>query len=267
VLIRNVDKLFTQENKQVDVEPEILRRPIYATDFGRYSFNPVSEKVIIFPYNIAPDKYELKSESEIKQRFPKTYKYLLSHKKELEARKQFKTWYGFSAPRNLEVHDSAQILVPLLADKGLYCRIPQNERNFCLMASGGFSITIGSSCSLGPNCVLGLLNSTLLFWHLRRISNIFRGGWITCTKQYVEKLPIRTINFNNPSEKAVHDKLVSLVDRMLELHKKKNSLPPSAEREKIEREIAITDEKIDEIVYGLYGVTNEDVAIVEESST
>ena len=38
---------------------------------------------------------------------------------------------------------------------------------------------------------------------------------------------------------------------MLELHKKKNFLLPSAEREKIEREIAVTDEKIDDIVYGL----------------
>jgi hypothetical protein len=45
---------------------------------------------------------------------------------------------------------------------------------------------------------------------------------------------------------------------MLELHKKKNSLPPSAEREKVEREIAVTDEKIDEIVYGLYGMTEEE---------
>jgi hypothetical protein len=47
------------------------------------------------------------------------------------------------------------------------------------------------------------------------------------------------------------------LDRMLELHKKKVSLPPSAEREKIEREIAVTDEKIDDIVYGLYGVTEK----------
>ena len=73
---------------------------------------------------------------------------------------------------------------------------------------------------------------------------------------------IRTIDFNNPAEKAIHDKLVSLVDRMLELYKKKNSFPPSAEREKIEREIAVTDEKIDEIVYGLYGVTEEERKIV-----
>ncbi|MEK6693554.1 MAG: hypothetical protein AABY44_09040 [Nitrospirota bacterium] len=58
-------------------------------------------------------------------------------------------------------------------------------------------------------------------------------------------------------------KLVSLVDRMLELYKKKNSLPRSAEREKVEREIAVTDEKIDEIVYELYGITDEERKIIE----
>ena len=35
------------------------------------------------------------------------------------------------------------------------------------------------------------------------------------------------------------------------------------EREKIEREIAVTDEKIDEIVCGLYGVTDEERKIIE----
>ena len=50
---------------------------------------------------------------------------------------------------------------------------------------------------------------------------------------------------------------------MLELHKKKNSLPLSAEREKIEREIAVTDEKISEIVYGLYGVTEGEKRIID----
>jgi len=262
VLNKKGGELLTQTDEIVDVESEILRVPIHATDFGRYRFNPISEKVIIFPYNIVPDGYELKSELEMKKCFPKAYKYLLNRKKELERRKQFKSWYGFSAPRNLEVHDSAQMLVPLLADRGLYCRLPDNTNKFCLMASGGFSITIASSCSFSPNYVFGLLNSTLLFWQLQRISNVFRGGWITCTKQYVETLPIHTIDFNNPSETDSYDKLVSLVERMLELHKKKTSLPPSAEREKIEREIMITDEKIDEIVYGLYGITEEEKKII-----
>ena len=51
---------------------------------------------------------------------------------------------------------------------------------------------------------------------------------------------------------------------MLNLHKKKTAAPPSSEREKIEREIAITDEKTDEIVYGLYGITKEERNIIEQ---
>jgi hypothetical protein len=35
------------------------------------------------------------------------------------------------------------------------------------------------------------------------------------------------------------------------------------ERDKIEREIDVTDEKIDDMVYGLYGVTEEEKGIVE----
>lgn len=77
------------------------------------------------------------------------------------------------------------------------------------------------------------------------------------------KIILNFYDFNNPSEKSIHNKLVSLVDKMLELHKKKNSLPPSAEREKIEREIAVTDEKIDEIVYELYGVTEEEREVIK----
>lgn len=51
---------------------------------------------------------------------------------------------------------------------------------------------------------------------------------------------------------------------MLDLHKKKYALPPLAEREKIERETAITDKKIDDIVYGLYGITKAERKVIED---
>ena len=186
---------------------------------------------------------------------------MLSRKKELLERKQFKQWYGFSAPRNLEVHEIAQILVPLLADRGLYCRLSDDSSHYCLMASGGFSITVSKESGLSPNFVLGLLNSKLLFWRLRSISNVFRGGWITCTKQYVETLPIRSINFTDPAEKAVHDKTVSLVERMLALHKQNPRTPQ--EQQMVKREIESTDKRIDRLVYELYGLTEEEIRIVE----
>ena len=111
--------------------------------------------------------------------------------------------------------------------------------------------------------ILALLNSRL-FVFLYRLISLEEGRPLAQVKPTViNQLPIRTIDFKSPKEKTVHDKLVSLVNRMLDLHKKKNSMPPSAEREKIEREIAVTDEKVDDIVYGLYGVTEEERKIIE----
>ncbi len=179
-------------------------------------------------------------------------------------RQQFKAWYSFSAPRNLPEHDAAHLLVPLLADRGLFSEFPKGREKYCLMASGGFSIKLGSGASISPRYALGLLNSKLLFSYLKSKSNIFRGGWITCTKQYVGPLPIRPINFSDQADKARHDKLVTLVERMLELKKKKHSgkLVPS-ELGRAEREIASTDAEIDNLVYELYGITDHERKIIE----
>ncbi|GAB4415215.1 MAG: hypothetical protein OHK0032_11360 [Thermodesulfovibrionales bacterium] len=123
-------------------------------------------------------------------------------------------------------------------------------------------ITLLEETSMSLKYLLGLLNSHLLnFYYLTYLKSTKKVFSEIQARQLAE-IPIRTINLNNPSEKAIHDKLVSLVDRMLELHKKKNSMPPSAEREKIEREIAVTDEKIDDIVYGLYGITDDERKII-----
>ncbi len=57
---------------------------------------------------------------------------------------------------------------------------------------------------------------------------------------------------------------VTLVERMLELNKKKHSdkLSPS-ELERAELEIAGTDKEIDNLVYELYGITDEERKIIE----
>ena len=66
----------------------------------------------------------------------------------------------------------------------------------------------------------------------------------------------------------MHDRLVALVERMLELHRRQadKSLPQS-EREDIEREIARTDREIDSLVYDLYGLTAEERRLVEEGTS
>jgi len=255
----------TKEGLVVDIESEVLRIPLYATDYGRYDFRPKAKQRIIFPYRVTSDSYNLLDEKEFQENYPKAFSYLLKCKNELEKRKDYKTWYAFSAPRNLHLHDIAQIVVPLLADKGLYSLLPDNQTNFCLMASGGFSISVLDK-AISPAYVLGLLNSKALFWYLKQISNVFRGGWITCTKQYFGQLPIRRIDFDNPAEKSAHDEIVKRVEHMLALQKERQSVRPEDDLDRarhVDRQIAKVDVEIDQLVYALYGLTEEEIRIVE----
>ncbi len=163
-------------------------------------------------------------------------------------------WWELRTCDYYEEFEKPKIILPDISVQG----------NFMLDEKGNYfsANTTYIICS-SDRYLLSILNSPLMTFFYKNNFAAYRGGYLRFFTQYLEKLPIRTIDFNNPSEKVVHDKLVSLVDRILELHKKKNALPPSAEREKIEREIIITDEKIDEIVYGLYGVTEEERRIIE----
>ena len=256
-------KYLTENGEEVEIEDNILRIPLFATDYTRYHFTPKSEKVIIFPYCKHANNFQLLSETEFKTIYPQAFHYLYSRKKELEQRKQYKAWYGFSAPRNLSVHDAAQMIVPLLAHKGLLADLPGNREDYCLMASGGFSITITNNRQLLSRYVLGILNSRLLFWYLKFISNRFRGGWITCTKQYVGKLPIRTINFSDPTDIARHDRMVDLVGQMLDLHKQLAEAKAPQAKTVLQRQIETTDRQIDRLVYELYELTEDEIRIVE----
>jgi len=61
--------------------------------------------------------------------------------------------------------------------------------------------------------------------------------------------------------------MVKLVDRMLELNKQKHSVPQSgiapSQVERVDREIAAPNAEIDEVVYKLYGISEDERRIIE----
>jgi hypothetical protein len=206
------------------------------------------------------------------KKYPAIEKHLLSFKKQLTPKPpdwKGGEWHGRKpgSYKWYEIQDTVdyyeefekpKIMLPDMSVRG----------NFVLDQDGRYysANTTYIICS-DDKYLLGILNSALMTFFYKNSFAAYRGGYLRFFAQYLEKLPIRAIDLNKPPEKAIHDKLVSLVDRMLDLHKKKAALPPSAEREKVDREIAVTDEKVDEIVYGLYGVTDEEKKIVDYRQT
>ena len=65
-------------------------------------------------------------------------------------------------------------------------------------------------------------------------------------------------------EEAQHDKLVFLLDNMLELQKKYHEARMERDKEIYERQIKIVDVQIDGLVYDLYGLTEEEIRMVKK---
>ncbi|MEA3487749.1 MAG: DNA methyltransferase [Euryarchaeota archaeon] len=109
----------------------------------------------------------------------------------------------------------------------------------------------------------GILGSLLIAFFIRGFYDEINDAFPQIKVGQLKSLPIRTLDFSNPTEKAQHDKLVTLVETMLELHKKHHETRMDRDKELYERQIKIVDAQIDRLVYDLYGLTDEEVKVVE----
>ena len=126
-----------------------------------------------------------------------------------------------------------------------------------------YTIVPKESVELSLKYLLGLLNSNFLHWYYQNIINPEAGEALAQVKRgHIAKLPVRTIDFDNPADVALHDKMVELVDRMLDWHKQLPDLTGEALRI-VNARIERTDREIDELVYRLYGLTDDEVRVVE----
>ncbi|HMD67622.1 MAG TPA: TaqI-like C-terminal specificity domain-containing protein, partial [Chitinivibrionales bacterium] len=112
--------------------------------------------------------------------------------------------------------------------------------------------------------LLGLINSRLMSWYFLKHSNVAqRDDFPKIVLKESRGLPIRPINFSKPNDKSLHDKMVSLVSTMLSLHQELLLAKTDQEKTVLQRQITSTDRRIDELVYELYGLTKEEIEIVE----
>ncbi|MCR4277196.1 MAG: restriction endonuclease subunit R, partial [Candidatus Roizmanbacteria bacterium] len=110
--------------------------------------------------------------------------------------------------------------------------------------------------------LLGILNSKLGWFLISTFCTQIQNGYQLIFK-YLGQIYIRTINFENPSDEAHHDKMVSLVSQILDLYEQQSQAKLPQQKTVLNRQIEATDRKIDELVYELYNLTEEEIKIVE----
>jgi len=112
--------------------------------------------------------------------------------------------------------------------------------------------------------ILAILNSKLMVWFYQNVINYEKGEALAQIKRsHISVVPIAGYQYKN--KVSLYNKVLKSVDRIIDLNKKVNSIKTPQEKTALQRQMDATDKQIDKLVYELYGLTEEEIKIVEES--
>jgi hypothetical protein len=114
--------------------------------------------------------------------------------------------------------------------------------------------------------LLGIINSRLTEFFWKIMFSDFKSSFPQVTIFSLAQVPVRMDDPKLKSDRAQHDALVSHVERMLKLHADLAAAKSPAAQTHLARDIAATDRAIDQLVYQLYGLTPEEIALVEAAT-
>ena len=119
--------------------------------------------------------------------------------------------------------------------------------------------------NVNMNYIMGVLNSTL-FIFVYRLLAMEKGRMLAQVKPtLLNKLPIPLIDFEHNKEKQTHDNIVKYVGNILKLKEQIKETNLETQQQQIQRTINHAEKKIDELVYELYGLSEDEIEIIENS--
>jgi adenine-specific DNA-methyltransferase len=252
----------TAIDENVKIENDLLKPFIYGQDVRRFFINNATNYVI-FPYQIE-EKVTLININVLKSDYPLALSYFERVRKILIKRKlEFSSgdFYKYSAGISLSEYSQKKILIPDMLVESRF-GIDINGEYYHGPAIHSFVINEQYNY-LHYNYVLALLSSKLFWFFISHTSTALRGNAYRLTPEYINPFPVKVIDKNNQSELYAHDNLVSLVDKMLDLKQKEAAEKSDHLKTVVTRQIDSVDKAIDTAVYGLYGLTEDEIKVVE----
>ncbi|MBU4016411.1 Eco57I restriction-modification methylase domain-containing protein [Patescibacteria group bacterium] len=229
--------------KKMKLENSVLRKNIKNGDIGRYTICDRGNFLIYVDNDTHMDS------------FPKAFSYLKGHKDVLLKRNEVKLglypWYRFERPRNKAVFDSDEkIVVPYRAENNRFAYDNQQYFN----DGGDIRAIVINNDQFNIKYVLGILNSKLIDWFYGFIGKP-KGKVREYFNNPLSLIPIKNIPKNNQNP------FIEIVNKILAITKSSDYLENPAKKEEIKE----YEKQIDQMVYKLYDLTDEEIKVVENS--
>ena len=253
---------FIDLNGHQSMVEKILCRPcLLDVSFELYG-TPTPNRQIIFPYYFVDNRAMLIPIDRLRSEYPNAYAYLVSIKEKLESRafanrSRGDDWYRFGRSQSLgRFSGKPHLIWPVLSLGAKYV----NDQSGKVMFTGGgngpyYDLELKDNTPEAIEYVQAALSYWLTETLVRSKTSLFRGDYYAHGKQFVAELPIRRINFSNPSDVALYKKVVATVQTLNELVARRASSGNKSDVTLYSRSIAATESNLKSAMDKLYDTT------------
>ena len=185
--------------------------------------------------------------------------YLKENRTELKNRADVKrrnrTWWNFTFPLHKEFYKYPKIITNYRNKKNEFALDEENK----YLGFTNTTIIFDTNEDFDIKYILTLLNSKVLNFRYQSIGKQTGKGSYEYFENGISKLPIPTISLKE------QEPFINLANEMMKLKKNYHSCNTPTERRILQQQINVTDKQINELVYELYDLTDEEIEIIESS--
>ncbi|MBK8701228.1 MAG: Eco57I restriction-modification methylase domain-containing protein [Saprospiraceae bacterium] len=240
-IITGLNEAFITENNLGSFT--VLKDVYDGKDLKKWTTPLPFKKMIVFESKSTSKRFGKINEEEAFEKMKETYSEIFYHLEPFKenALKRYdkgEFWWELRNCAYYDLFEKPKIIFPNL----------QNNNKFAFDDKGIYLNAPAVFLPTSDKALLAILNSKVVWHFLKSICVIRSGGYIEVKPQYFEQIPIPDIDVK------VQTKLSVLVDTAIQ------------ERAK-NQQVDITDQEaqIDRLVYELYGLSEEEIKIVEEA--
>jgi len=253
------------DGRQWPIERGIVRPCLHDAPLSPYA-RAQANAWMIFPYEIIQSPRStarLIPPEEMQQRFPLCFAYLTARRAELEKRNVVggsasqRQFYQFGRSQSLSKFDSPKLILPILSREARYAYDDSN----IMMTGGGngpyYLIRPCAGVSESHFFLLAVLHHPFSEAMVRTVTSSFRGGYYSHGKQFIENLPIP------PATPQQRETIETLVGQLLDANERAAAARLPHQKQLHERNAVALRQQIEVQVSGLFGLTTEDMALVQ----
>ncbi|HSV87226.1 MAG TPA: TaqI-like C-terminal specificity domain-containing protein [Bacteroidales bacterium] len=114
-----------------------------------------------------------------------------------------------------------------------------------------------------PKFLLAIINSSLGKWFWVKKNSDFKTLFPKIKKSEIEAIPVCKIDFKNKTANSLYNEVIKNVDSILKLNEEITNAKLATQVSQLQGKIDYCEERINQIVYQLYDLTDEEIKIVE----